>query len=246
MPDPSREIPEFDPGRVQSWLSRSDRPYVTLKAAVTLDGRIASATGESRWITGEAARHLAHCLRALHGAVLVGANTALRDDPRLTVRVPGLEARPARIVLDSTARTPPDAQVFAPDGARRFLIAGSRVRRERLDEFSALGVDTFRASTERPEAREFLPWLRAQGIESILVEGGGLVHGHFIANAEAQELFLFVAGRVLGDARAPAWCAWSGAPALEESARIRLSDSRRVGEDILIHGLFEPPPAPIR
>ena len=238
MPDPRQEILEFQPERVHAWLARSDRPYVTLKAAATLDGRIATAGGESRWITGEAARQLAHGLRALHDAVLAGANTVLKDDPRLTVRLPGVTRQPARIVLDSTCRTPLTARIFAEDGAARFLIAGREAPPRLAAALRERGITVRVCSTQRPEAREFLPWLRGQGVNSILVEGGGAVHGHFVANAQAQELFLFVAGLVLGDERAPAWCGATGIPALSQAPRLRLSEPRRVGADVLLHGLF--------
>ena len=238
MPDWVNELPEFQQHRVQRWLARSDGPYLTLKAAATLDGRIATASGESQWITGEPARRLGQILRGLHDAVLVGVNTVLRDDPRLTVRLEGTTARPARIVLDSTCRSPASSRLFQDDGAQRLLIAGRSAPGDRVEALRALGVQVWRAQDGRPQAREFLPWLRRQGLHSILVEGGGQVHGHFVANARAQELFLFLSGLVLGDERAPAWCAGLHSPLLMQAARIRLSAPRQVGEDILIHGLF--------
>ena len=238
MPERWQEIPEFQPERAREWLARSDRPYVTLKAAATLDGRIATASGESRWITGEAARYLAHGLRALHDAVLVGLNTVLKDDPQLTARLPGVTRQPARIVLDSTCRAPFTARIFAEDGAARYVIAGRDAPAGSVAALRERGVAVRVCSTQRPAAAEFLPWLRGQGVNSVLVEGGGAVHGHFVANAQAQELFLFVAGLVLGDERASAWCGAAGITALSQAPRLRLSVPRRVGEDILLHGLF--------
>jgi diaminohydroxyphosphoribosylaminopyrimidine deaminase/5-amino-6-(5-phosphoribosylamino)uracil reductase len=236
-------LPEFDPRRIAAKLAAGNRPYVTLKAAASLDGKIATRDGESQWITGEIARTLGHALRARHDAVLVGLNTVLRDDPSLTVRPPGGTARLARIVLDSRCRTPAGARLLAADGAARFVIAGSRAPMERVDALRAEGVRVFLAPTARPEPAAFLPWLRAQGLRSILVEGGAAVHGALIANGEADELFLFLAGRLIGDPAAPAWCGPLGISGLAGTPRLRLSPPRPVGEDILVHGLFLRPEA---
>lgn len=227
-----------DAGRVRTRLGAGNRPYVTLKAAATLDGKIATPDGESQWITGEAARAHAHRLRAGHAAVLVGIGTALADDPRLTVRLEGCGAKPARIVLDSRARIAAGARLLADDGARRIVIAGALAPEKRIRAIRATGAEVLRCGTARPEAREFLPWLREEGFSTVLVEGGAEVHGHLIAEREANELFLYLAGRLIGDIGAPGWCGPLAPLPLAETPRLELSPPVMMGEDLLVHALF--------
>lgn len=238
-------LPELSLSHIQAILAAGDRPFVTLKAAATLDGRIAMPDGDSRWITGEPARELGHRLRACHSAVLVGIGTVLADNPALTVRLPEAmganSPAPARIVLDSRCRVPTDAKVLAKDGAVRLLIAGSEAPLGAIGELRERGVRVFRAPTTRPEPAAFLPWLRRQGVERVLVEGGAAVHATFIAKSTADTLFLFLAGRVIGDPDAPSWCGALGISRLSDTPRLRLAPPRMVGEDVLLFGKFESP-----
>lgn len=241
-----------DPGRVRRLLEEKNRPYLTLKAAATLDGRIATGSGESQWITGADARRHAHRLRAGHDGIVVGIGTVLADDPRLTVRLEEVEDEdagsgahpPARIVLDSKCRIDTVASIgagphiLADDGARRIVIAGRDAEPARLRHLEALGVETILCATPRPEGREFLPKLRAAGLSTLLVEGGGSVHGSFIANGEADELFLYLAGRLIGEPDAPAWCKGLGVERLEDTPLLSLSPPVLLGDDILVHGYF--------
>ena len=226
-------------------LEDKNRPYLTLKAAATLDGRIATGSGESQWITGTQARRHGHRLRAGHDGILVGIGTVLADDPRLTVRLEtegdagSGAATPARIVLDSQARIGTGSLLLAEDGARRIVIAGREAEASRLERLEAMGVETILCATPRPEGREFLPKLRAAGLSTLLVEGGGSVHGSFIANGEADELFLYLAGRLIGDPAAPAWCQGLGVERLEDTPRLTLSPPVLLGDDVLVHGYFE-------
>ena len=144
------------------------RPTVTLKLATSLDGRIATSSGESQWITGEAARHQGHRLRACHDAILVGIGTVLADDPALTVRLPGHTGRqPLRVVLDSRLRTPETAQVAAGNSLI-FTTASAR----------PIGTAKIVEVVEvegRPNLHAVLDTLYARGIRSVLIEGGGEV-----------------------------------------------------------------------
>ncbi|MDH4120747.1 MAG: RibD family protein [Deltaproteobacteria bacterium] len=216
------------------------RPWVTLKAGVSLDGKVATSGGESRWITGEAARGAGHRLRALHQAVVVGIGTVLADDPQLTVRqgqpqLPG----PARVVVDSTARVPLQAKALAPDGSRRLVVCGSQAAPDRLAALAELGVEVLQAPTPRPAPEWFLPRLRQTGLASLLVEGGPRLHASFIAGGFAHEVFLFMAGMVLGE-DAPGWCGPLEGGTLSQAPRLCLSAPVRVEEDLLVHGVFAP------
>lgn len=238
-PDPAYGPPIGPtPEALQARLQGSELAYVTLKAAATLDGRIATRTGSSQWITGEAARAHAMRLRAGHHAVLVGLGTVLADDPRLTVRGAGLDARPARVVLDSRARLPLAAQVLSAEGARRVVVVGCDAPSARMRALAALGVELVRCATPRPEPREYLARLRAAGLRTLLVEGGAQVHGDLIAHGAANELFLYIAGCVLGDREAPAWCGPLGIERLDEAPRVRLTAPQTIGPDVLLHGWF--------
>jgi diaminohydroxyphosphoribosylaminopyrimidine deaminase/5-amino-6-(5-phosphoribosylamino)uracil reductase len=250
-------LPDLHPDakRVQDCVERLGRPFVRLKAAATLDGKIATRHGESQWITGEAARSLGRRLRGVADGVLVGIGTALADDPQLTAREAGVRD-PARIVLDSTARLPPTARCLATDGARRIVVTGSGAPAGRVAALRATGAEVLSLPTARPEPGAFLPALARLGVRSLLVEGGAQVHGSLIAHLAADELWLFLAGRVMGDASAPAWCAGleggdraevgSGPQGgLARMPTVRLAPPLTLeGGDLLIRGSFERPHSP--
>lgn len=231
------------PGSLNAVLARGDRPYVTLKAAATLDGRLATRSGQSQWITGEPARAHALRLRAGHDAVLVGRGTVAADDPRLTVRPPASlppgRPQPARVVLDSLARTAATARLLAADGARRLIVVGSEAPSERIAALKAIGVEVLRCSTSRPAAAEYLPALRGAGLQAVLVEGGAEVHAELIAQGAANALFLYIGGCMIGDPDAPAWCGPLGVRRLQDAPRVRLGPPHRIGDDVLLQGFFD-------
>lgn len=176
------------------------RPWVVLKAAVTLDGRIAAASGDSKWITGPAARRDAHRLRARCDAVLVGGATAIIDDPRLTVRdVPGDD--PLRIVLDARAELPPTAALLGP-GA--LVCHAPDADPGRLAALTATGAEAL-AVPRGPDGRlaldALLTALAARDVVRLMVEGGGRLHGALLAARLADEGWLYVAPRIVGRGR---------------------------------------------
>jgi diaminohydroxyphosphoribosylaminopyrimidine deaminase / 5-amino-6-(5-phosphoribosylamino)uracil reductase len=183
--------------------ARQRRPLVTLKAAATADGFIADGRPRRRrapaWLTGPAARRVAHELRAAHDAVLVGSGTVLADDPQLTVRLPDLRAAPVRVVLDARLRTPPDARVLA--GASRTIVftrRGARAARVRALAATGAEVVTLAAPRGRLPIAAVLRALAARDLQSVLVEGGAAVHGAFIAAGVVDGVALFFAPRLLG------------------------------------------------
>src|SRR5947207_11724857 len=174
------------------------KPYVVVKYAQTLDGRIATSSGDARWITGEEERRVSHALRASCGAVVVGVGTVLRDDPRLTVRmVPG--ASPIRVVLDSTLRIPDGARVLADDDAT-MIVTTDRSAAERRDDLRRLGVSLVVVPTGPGgvDLAEALGVIREQGIRAALVEGGGGGVTSFRADNLADRLVPAIAPRLLG------------------------------------------------
>src|SRR5262249_4623018 len=151
------------------------RPQITLKLATSLDGRIAAAGGESRWITGAPARQLAHGLRHVVDAVLVGAETLRRDDPRLTCRLPGGHD-PVRVVLwGGRSRLPLDAQLFRPGGPHTWLVTPAGVTSARLGALERRGVEVVRvpARAGRMAFGDVVRALGRRGLTSVLIEGGG-------------------------------------------------------------------------
>ena len=176
----------------------SSRPYVVLKYAQTLDGRIASRTGDSKWISGEEERRISHALRATSDAVLVGIGTVLTDDPQLTVRlVPG--ASPLRVILDSTLRVPTHARILEDD-ACTMVISTSQARAASRLVLRAQGVAVHSVSAHRAgvDAAEALRLLRRLGVRSVLVEGGARVITSFLKARLADRVIVGIAPTILG------------------------------------------------
>ncbi len=226
-------------------VAERGRPWITLKAAITLDGRIATARGESKWITGPAARAEVHALRAAHDAVMVGIGTVLADDPKLTVRdAPG--ADPIRVVVDSRVRTPLDAAWLAP-GVRRIVATRPPFTTRRQAQLTAAGVEVWCLPADRT-GRVALPRLvRALGevgVQSILVEGGGELLASMLAAGLVDELVLHVAPIALGGRRGgPAWLGGVEVARLAAAHRFTWLEQRTTADGDLIARLAPAPAA---
>ncbi|MEO0321985.1 MAG: RibD family protein [Myxococcota bacterium] len=189
----------------------SRAPEVWLKAAITLDGKIASRTGDSRWITSKASRTHAHRLRAQADAVLVGIGTVLADDPLLNVRhVEGPD--PRRVVLDGTLRMPESARVLAGPGGPTTVFHGPSAPASRRAALTAAGARLHEVpGTARGlDLPSVLRALGAQGSRALLVEGGARVHGALLDAGLVDRVEVFVAPRILGDAEAPSFAGGRG------------------------------------
>jgi riboflavin-specific deaminase-like protein len=177
---------------------RDDRPYVVLKYAQTLDGRIATGTGDSKWISGEEERALSHALRAACDAVMVGVGTVLRDDCRLNVRmVPG--ASPLRVVLDSTLRTPSTALLFDDDAPTVFLTTENATDddRKRVRDLGA-GIRVLPSGPGGVDVAAALAQLRSEGVRSVLVEGGAQVITSLLGSGLVDRIVVGTAPRIIG------------------------------------------------
>jgi len=175
------------------------RPWVTLKLATSLDGRIATAAGESRWITGQGSREQVHHLRAEHDAVLVGSNTALRDDPQLTVRLPGYQGpQPARVVLDTHQRLPADSKLA--ESAREIPVILITAVVKPSEALEAAGVQVVHAPAREVgvDIPQLLDLLQDRGLNRIFVEGGGKVAASFIRAGAVDRVEWFRAPIILG------------------------------------------------
>jgi diaminohydroxyphosphoribosylaminopyrimidine deaminase/5-amino-6-(5-phosphoribosylamino)uracil reductase len=186
---------------------RASRPHVTLKGAVTLDGKIADRHGTSRWITGEAARRHAHVLRRASDAIVVGIGTALHDDPALTVRLGEPWPRePYRVVLDSAARLPPGAALIRSGDPGRVIVAtGDQAPADRVGALVRAGVSilTCPDGRGRVDVRALLAGLLERGVIAVLVEGGGEVHASFAGAGVVDRVAVYVAPILLGGREAP-------------------------------------------
>ena len=213
------------------------RPHVTLKTAMTLDGKIAAVDGVSRWITGEAARLEAHRLRFVADAIVVGIGTVLTDDPQLTVRHPGLPPKePLRVVVDSRLRMPADARVLgAGDPARVVVACVASAPTDRAAALRDRGARVLELPNdgEHVDLRALLDALRATSVNTVLVEGGGELGGAFAEAGLVDRVAFFVAPRLVGGAEAPGPLGGRGRP-LKEALSLVDVTTRRIGDDLLI------------
>jgi len=213
---------------------------------MSLDGRIATRLGESRWVTSPQARAAARELRRRHDAVLVGVNTVLRDDPRLTVRAAraasgrALGEGPVRVVLDARLRTPPRSRLLREGGPQVIIVtlrSAPAARRRKLQTAGALVLDVPGRNGQVSVARAVRE-LGRRGVTSVLVEGGSEVLGSMLDARLADRLVLFVAGRVLGGRGALPVFGGRGAGRLRDAARLEKITVRPVGRDFRIEGLL--------
>ena len=212
------------------------RPMVTLKLATSLDGRIATASGESRWITGPAARRLVHAMRASHDAVLVGAGTARADDPALTVRDLGAVRQPVRVVLAKDLDLPREGRLATGEGAGPlWLLHGPGVPETARSFWSGRGAEMIEVSSDdagRPKPDAALAALGDRGLTRVFCEGGGGLAASLLKADLVDRLAVFGAGLVLGGDGLPA-TGPLGLNRLAEARRFDLVDVREVGADVV-------------
>lgn len=227
---------------IEPWekFIQSRTPFVIAKAAATLDGRIATRTGASRWITGEAARAEVHALRSICDAVLVGTGTVRMDDPALTARNPG-GRNPLRIILDSRLSIPPTARLFSEEG-HTLVACTSEAEEGRAKVLREAGAEILgcRATPEgRVDLGDLLARLGERGIVSVLVEGGAEVFSSFLEAGEVDRLLLYLAPKIFGEG--PAWTLGPVADEPAEALGLAIRGVDRVGEDLRIE--LGPPPS---
>jgi diaminohydroxyphosphoribosylaminopyrimidine deaminase/5-amino-6-(5-phosphoribosylamino)uracil reductase len=221
--------------------ARVGRPWVLFKSAMTLDGKVATRTGDSQWISGESSRAMAHEWRASVDAVVVGIGTALADDPQLTGRPEGEPAEPAyqprRVVFDTLARLPPTSQLVAAAAEIPLTIVASRAAaRADTDALEAAGAQVLVATGENEPARvrAALEQLGTMGVASVLLEGGPHLAGAFLDAGEIDEVRLFLAPLLLGGSSARDPLEGMGVERISEAMRALTCECQRIGEDLLI------------
>ena len=221
------------------WITHK-RPFVSLKYAMTLDGRLAAAGGDSKWITGTEARTYAHYLRKTHDAVLVGKNTVLQDDCELTTRM--VEGKnPVRIVLDSKAAIPLNAKILNSE-AKTIVAVSEAAPQDKLDELQKLTtVEVLKLSQQNGhlDLQALLEKLAAMEITSVLVEGGSEVHGAFIDAGLAERVYAFIAPKIIGGKNAIGPVGGIGSTDMGKALKLRNVEYQQLGTDFLITGRTE-------
>jgi diaminohydroxyphosphoribosylaminopyrimidine deaminase/5-amino-6-(5-phosphoribosylamino)uracil reductase len=206
------------------------RPWLRLKAAVSLDGRTALANGASQWITGEGARGDGHAWRKRAGAVLTGVGTVLDDDPRLDVRLVRTARQPLRVVVDSRLETPPSARIVEPPGAVLLYAAAENGERRRDLEARGVEIAMLPSPSGKVDLAAMLADLGRRGINELHVEAGEKLNASFLREGLVDELLVYIAPRLLGSGRGLA--ALGPFERLEQSLDFRIVETASVGDDL--------------
>jgi diaminohydroxyphosphoribosylaminopyrimidine deaminase/5-amino-6-(5-phosphoribosylamino)uracil reductase len=214
----------------------TNKPFVTLKAALTLDGKIASSSGQSQWISCPASRKKVHRLRSRVDAILVGVETVLQDDPQLTVRGVRTEANPCRVVMDSRLRTPMTARVLEPEAETLLATTdGAPARKIRQLEKKGIRVEVFRPDrTGRVPLGRLLRRLGKRGMQHVLLEGGAGLYTTALMTGEVDKLLLFVAPLLLGGKDAPSLFDGTGFSSPKKGIPVRDLEWRRSDRDLML------------
>jgi diaminohydroxyphosphoribosylaminopyrimidine deaminase/5-amino-6-(5-phosphoribosylamino)uracil reductase len=211
-------------------------PFVILKSALTLDGRIATRSGHSRWITGPESREAVHTLRHRNNAIMVGVDTVLADDPELTTRlsIPGLD--PIRIIVDSTLRIPEGARVLN-EIAPSLVLTTEHADNSKVKRLQQLGAEVvFCGSGARVDLAIAMTSLGERGISSILLEGGGVLNGAMLQAGLVDKLMLFYAPIIVGGDGAPSAFSFTGPEEMSSALRLRNVSMQAFGEDWCVTG----------
>ncbi|MDQ6856789.1 MAG: bifunctional diaminohydroxyphosphoribosylaminopyrimidine deaminase/5-amino-6-(5-phosphoribosylamino)uracil reductase RibD [Candidatus Dormibacteraeota bacterium] len=217
---------------------RTGRPFVTAKFAASLDGRIATRTGESRWISSEPSRELAHRLRQRHDAVLVGVGTVLRDDPALTVRLPGEHRQPLRVIADSSLRTPATARILTESGGPVVIATTAAAPAAACAALEAAGAEVLQLpqSGGRVDIGALLRTLGDRQVISVLAEGGAELLGSLRDQTLIDGVVAVLAPRLIGGSAAPGAIGGQGVAALTDAVALRDVEVERLGSDLIVTG----------
>jgi len=218
-------------------------PFVTLKAAASLDGRIATRTGHSQWITNEKSRAYVHQLRAAHDAILIGIGTLLKDNPRLTARRPGRETvRPYRIVLDSLLRTPLDFNIFGDDGRKKMLLATRQHDEKKLAPYREKVKEILILPTNDLGQIDFpalMQELANRHITSVLIEGGSEINGSALDNRIIDKICFFYAPILVGGRGSLGMISGTGVETITKALPVRSLTIRHFDDDLCLEGYID-------
>ncbi|MFC2044781.1 bifunctional diaminohydroxyphosphoribosylaminopyrimidine deaminase/5-amino-6-(5-phosphoribosylamino)uracil reductase RibD [Chloroflexota bacterium] len=216
-------------------------PFVTAKFAISLDGKIATKGGDSKWISGDEARRHVHYLRYISDAIMVGANTVLVDNPYLTCRLGGVGGRtrkqPLRVIVDGRGRTIPTAQLFSEPG-RTLLVTGRLAERGEKEGFIRAGAEVLELPSKEDgiDLKKLLKLLGEREVTSILVEGGGILLGSLFDHKLIDKVITFVAPIIIGGEDAKTGVAGKGVDRVIDSIKLARVSTEKFGEDLMISG----------
>lgn len=219
------------------WIEHK-KPFVVLKAAMTLDGKIATATGQSKWITNETSRAYGYKLRDIYDGIMVGINTVIEDNPMLTARVDGGK-NPIRIVVDSSLKIDINANVVQDKSAKTIIATTDKADKDKFLKLQAQDVDVIvvdKDENDKVDIEKLLDILGQQNICSILVEGGATLNGSFVAKKLVDKVYFFIAPKIIGGKEAKTPVAGTGILNLQEALALKDIQIEKLEEDILIIG----------
>lgn len=219
------------------WIEHK-KPFIVLKAAMTLDGKIATATGQSKWITNETSRAYGYKLRDIYDGIMVGINTVIEDNPMLTARVDGGK-NPIRIVVDSSLKIDINANVVQDKSAKTIVATTDKADKDKILKLQAQDVDVIvvdKDENDKVDIEKLLDILGQQNICSILVEGGATLNGSFVAKKLVDKVYFFIAPKIIGGKEAKTPVAGTGILNLQEALTLKDIQFEKLEEDILIIG----------
>ncbi len=219
------------------WIEHK-KPFIVLKAAMTLDGKITTATGQSKWITNETSRAYGYKLRDIYDGIMVGINTEIEDNPMLTARVDGGK-NPIRIVVDSSLKIDINANVVQDKSAKTIVATTDKADKDKILKLQAQDVDVIvvdKDENDKVDIEKLLDILGQQNICSILVEGGATLSGSFVAKKLVDKVYFFIAPKIVGGKEAKTPVAGTGILNLQEALALKDIQIEKLEEDILIIG----------
>lgn len=217
------------------WIT-TKKPFTVLKSAMTLDGKIATYTGHSKWITSSEARNMGHQLRDRYDAILVGIGTVLADNPELTTRLDKESKNPVRIVVDSKAKIPLDAKVVCDGKARTIIAVTEKAPQEKVQALLDCGVEVVSVpgSSDEVDLHELFTILGAREITSVLIEGGARINASVLAANLVDKVCWFIAPKIIGGQNAPSPVGGQGVQTVDEAIMLQDIKTQILGEDIVI------------
>jgi len=222
---------------------RTSIPLVALKTAMSLDGKIATVSGDSRWISGEESRLYVHQLRNVYDAIMVGIGTVLKDDPLLNTRLPFTDTRdPVRVIIDTWLDLPPDSNVARTSREQRTLVfCSEKAGIDRREELENLGVEIMPIvnDSELIPLEIVLAILGEMGICSLMVEGGGEINGYLMQKHLVDKVYWFIAPKIIGGRQAPSPVGGTGINLMKEAQELKSVEMSKLGNDCLLIGYLK-------